>query len=56
MSNAVFFYQLLTINFKNTSGDSKAKVCRWIGQTILPELYDINVKALGERVKSKIDS
>ena len=41
---------------KNTSGDSKAKVAKRMGQAILPELYKIHPKVVGDRVKGKIDA
>jgi hypothetical protein len=41
---------------QNTSRDSKAKVAKRMGQAILPDLYLINPKVIGDRVKGKIDA
>ena len=52
-----FTYFSITDTFsKNTSGDSKAKVAKRMGQAILLEFFKINPKVVGDRVKGKIDA
>jgi hypothetical protein len=38
------------------SGDSKAKVAKRMGEAILPELFKIDARVVGDRVKGKIDA
>lgn len=58
VSNMSFSTHLSTVDMslKNTSGDSKAKVAKRMGQAILPELYKIDPKVVGDRMKGKIDA
>jgi hypothetical protein len=52
-----FTYFSITNTFsKNTSGDSKAKVAKQMGQAILLEFFKINPKVVGDCVKGKIDT
>jgi hypothetical protein len=43
-------------NHQNTTGDSKAKVAKWMGEAILPELFKLNPQVVGDQVKGKIDA
>ncbi|KAG6846943.1 hypothetical protein H0H93_010980, partial [Arthromyces matolae] len=41
---------------ENTSGDTKIKAAKRIAEAILSDLYQINARTMGDRVKNKIDS
>ncbi|KAG1823183.1 hypothetical protein EV424DRAFT_1397173 [Suillus variegatus] len=41
---------------ENTSGETKASVYKRIGAIVLPECYEIDPTATGDRVKSKLES
>lgn len=41
---------------QNTSGETKVSVYKRIGATVLPEFYDLDPTATGDRIKGKLES